>query len=98
MARERGVYGSLLDEETWAFVDDTDSYYPPDAVDLTVAEQREVYNRMCRAFFAGYPEGVRSEDRTIDAGARDVPARLYRFAGGKPRACIVYFHGGGFVV
>lgn len=98
MARERGTYASLLDEETWAFVEDTDGYYPPDAVDLTVAGQREVYDRMCRAFFAGYPEGVSAENRKIAAGSHDIPARLYRCARSEPRGRIVYFHGGGFVV
>ena len=39
-------YRALLDTEVWAFLDKTERYYPSDAVDLTVAQQRVVYNKM----------------------------------------------------
>ena len=51
-------YKNLIDAETWAFIERTNSYYPPDTIDYTIAQQREIYDRMCREFFAGYPEGV----------------------------------------
>ena len=40
-------YRVLLDEEIWAYMDRSDSFYPPDAVSLTIDQQRAVYNRMC---------------------------------------------------
>ena len=91
-------YSTLIDAETWAFIERTNSFYPPDAVDLSVEQQREVYNTMCRAFFAGYPESVASADRFIDARDRKIPIRIYEKRDSDPEAICLYFHGGGFVV
>ena len=91
-------YSVLIDDETWAFIDRTNSFYPPDAIDLTIAQQRDVYNTMCRAFFVGYPEPVSSADRFIDAGNHQIPLRVYDKHGVEAKAICLYFHGGGFVV
>ncbi|WP_432448593.1 alpha/beta hydrolase [Aliiroseovarius marinus] len=85
-------YKTLIDEEIWAFIRETERYYPPDAVNLSVPEQRKVYDRMCRAFFAGYPKGVNVRDDQ----AHTVPLRIYE-TGNSP-GTIIYFHGGGYVV
>ncbi|SMR82468.1 acetyl esterase [Aliiroseovarius halocynthiae] len=85
-------YSKLIDDEIWRFIRETDAHYPPDAVNRTVAEQRQVYDTMCRAFFAGYPDGLNVRDDAIDG----IPIRLYEPA--KPKGTVVYFHGGGFVV
>lgn len=85
-------YAALLDDEVQAFLEKVGSYYPPDAVDLSIAEQRAVYDRMCAAFDAGYPEGVGSEDMAF-AG---VPCRVYAVDGAA--GTLLYCHGGGFVV
>jgi acetyl esterase len=90
-------YRALIDAETWAFIDRTNSYYPPDTADDTIEQQRAVYDRMCRAFFAGYPEGVGVETKAISAPGRDIPVRVYRTSEDPP-AVTLYFHGGGFVV
>lgn len=86
-------YSKCIDAQTWAFIEETGTYYPPDAVTLSVAEQRVVYDRMCRAFHRGYPKGVEATD--LDAGG--VPCRLYVPAG-TADVTVLYFHGGGFVV
>lgn len=83
-------YQSLIDAETWAFIRQTDAEYPPDAISLTIQQQRDIYDRMCRRFHAGYPEGVTAVDETISG----VPCRRYPGTG----PVVVYFHGGGFVV
>ena len=83
-------YKSLIDAATWAFIAQTDAAYPPDTASLSIAEQRAIYDRMCRVFFRGYPAGVAAVDLTI-AG---VPCRHY--PGAEPT--VIYFHGGGFVV
>ena len=83
-------YTTLIDPATWAFIKATDEAYPPDAASYSIAEQRAVYDRMCRAFHRGYPPGVQAEDRAI-AG---VPCRI--FAGSAP--AVLYLHGGGYVV
>lgn len=85
-------YAQLIDDETWAFIRDTESYYPPDAISLTVADQRAIYDRMCRAFHRGYPPGIAARDAQMGG----VPCRVYDPAA--PIATLVYFHGGGFVV
>ena len=91
-------YSKLLDDETRAFIAQTDSYYPPDAVDLPVAGQREVYDRMCRAFFSGYPDGVTAETTAIAAEGRDIPVRIYRNAQANGATVVIYYHGGGFIL
>ena len=91
-------YTKLLDAETWAFIEKTNSYYPPDTVDYTVAEQRAVYDRMCREFFAGYPKDVAAETAAIDAGDRQIPIRIYRHVSPDNDALVLYYHGGGFIL
>ena len=59
-------YMKLLDAETWAFIERTNAYYPPETIDFTIDQQRAVYDRMCQAFHAGYPETVTAETTKID--------------------------------
>ena len=90
-------YRKLIDAETWAYIERVNSFYPPDTVDYTIQRQREVYNHMCRAFHAGYPEGVAAHDASIPTPACDIPIRIYRKAD-RPEAVVLYFHGGGFIL
>ena len=85
-------YATLIDAETWAFIRDSESWYPPETATFPVAKQREIYDAMCRAFFRGYPEGVTAADRALGG----VPCRLY--ACGPAAVTVLYLHGGGFVV
>jgi acetyl esterase len=85
-------YERLIDAETWAFIIRTGESYPDDAVDLSIEEQRAVYNDMCAEFRVVRPEVVEVED--LSAGG--VPVRLY--SAGEPTRTVVYIHGGGFVV
>jgi acetyl esterase len=91
-------YAKLIDAETWAFIERTNSYYPPDAVNYTIEEQRAIYDRMCRAFFAGYPDGVTAETTAINTAAHSIPIRLYRNAAPDHSALVLYYHGGGFIL
>lgn len=91
-------YNTLIDAETWAFIERTNSWYPPDTIDYTVEQQRDIYNRMCREFFSGYPKGVQARDDAIAAEGRDIPIRRYSRAGSAASAMVVYFHGGGFIL
>lgn len=86
-------YSRLIDAETWAFIRDTETWYPPETATFTIERQREVYDAMCRAFHRGYPEGIAVRDEPLGG----VPCRIYEAArpGG---VTVVYFHGGGFVV
>lgn len=83
-------YQTLVDAPTWAFIRATDAAYPPDTATFSIADQRAVYDRMCRAFHRGYPTGVTATDRPFGG----VPCRHYPGSD----ATVIYFHGGGFVV
>jgi acetyl esterase len=85
-------YERLIDEETWAFIRRTAESYPDDAVDLTIEDQRRVYNEMCQDFRQPRPPGLEVQDRSADG----VPVRVY--TAGDPTRTVVYNHGGGFVV
>lgn len=91
-------YKSLIDAETWAFIERTNSFYPPDTVDYTLPQQREIYDGMCRAFHAGYPAGLTAETTHIDTPTHRIPIRIYRAARPDPRAMVLYLHGGGFIL
>jgi len=98
MARERGKYAELIDEETWAFIERTEAAYPADSTSLTIDQQRDFYNALCASFHAGHPEGVTARDFSIEASGRTVPLRRYELAGSNPGPVVVYYHGGGYVV
>ncbi len=83
-------YQTLIDAPTWDFIRRTDASYPPDTATLTIAEQRAIYDRMCRVFFQGYPPGVTARDESIAGVA------CRRYPGAQPT--VVYLHGGGYVV
>ncbi|WP_121064373.1 alpha/beta hydrolase [Chachezhania antarctica] len=85
-------YDSLIDAETWAYIREVGSLYPEDAVERDIAGQREIYDRMAAHFHQGYPEGVETEDLTVDG----VTMRVY--TAGAPVGTVLFFHGGGFVV
>lgn len=90
-------YQKLIDAETWAFIERTNSWYPPETTGYSIARQRDIYDRMCREFFAGYPDGVSAETTAIDTPERSVPIRIYRRTP-SPAAVVLYFHGGGFIL
>lgn len=85
-------YERLIDEETWAFIRKTGECYPDDAVELSIDEQRAVYNEMAREFRVARPDLVTAEDRQ----AMGVPVRIY--TAGSPTRTVLFCHGGGFVV
>lgn len=91
-------YSKLIDAETWAFIERTNSYYPPDTVDYTVQEQRAIYDRMCREFHSGYPAGVTAGTGPVEDPAGDVQCRVYRRDNPDNAAAVMYLHGGGFIL
>ena len=85
-------YERLIDEETWGFIRRTAESYPDDTVEMSIADQRRVYDTMCQDFRQPRPPGVDVQDRSADG----VPVRVY--TAGDPTRNVIYFHGGGFVV
>ena len=91
-------YDTLLDEETWAFIDKSVSFYPETATSLDHRGQRGVYDALCRAFDAGRPSGVSVRDYSIPGPATPIPVREYMPGSGVPAATVLYLHGGGFIL
>jgi acetyl esterase len=91
-------YSKLIDAETWAFIERTNAFYPPDTIDFSIAQQRAIYDRMCREFFAGYPEDVTATTISIGLPDRAIPIRTYRTAAPEAAAMVLYFHGGGYML
>ncbi|NGO50862.1 alpha/beta hydrolase [Allomesorhizobium camelthorni] len=91
-------YRKLLDAEMWAFIDRIYGFYPPEAIDWPIGKNREVYDRMSRAFHAGRPAGVGAETTAIIAPTHRIPIRIYRSAAPDASAIVLYFHGGGFIL
>ena len=83
-------YSRLIDAATWDFIRRSEASYPPDTASLSIADQRAIYDALCREFHQGYPPGITAHDRPFGG----VPCRLYPGRGGT----VIYFHGGGFVV
>lgn len=77
-----------------AFVEKTESFTSPDT---SLAGLRQGYDRMCQAFTPALPEGLQVADFSL-AG---VGVRSYQPAQPTPSngwPCILYMHGGGWVV
>lgn len=85
-------YKQLIDEQTRAFIEKTERLYPPDTFNRPLAEQRRIYDTMCRTFFHSYPAGVTADDFAING----VDVRRYRLSADQSPSVILYFHGGGF--
>jgi len=84
-------YQSLIAAEIWAFIDQTNAFFPPESSNCDIATQRANYDRMCAKFRQPLPSGVTSQDML-----RPVPLRIYETD--DPCGTLIYFHGGGFVV
>lgn len=93
----RGKYATLLDPALWAYIDGINAWYPPETIDLPIAKQRAIYDRMCRALRQPYPPGVTASDDLIAAPGRGIAVRRYRMPGTAP-ATVLYYHGGGFIL
>lgn len=91
-------YQQLIDAETWAFIMRTADFYPADAVNFSIGQQREIYDAMCREFFTSYPQGVSTKDIEVPGEEYAVRCRHYKWLTTDTEAVVVYLHGGGFVV
>ncbi|MCX8509598.1 MAG: alpha/beta hydrolase [Rhodobacteraceae bacterium] len=86
-------YQKLIDAATWAFIRESEGWYPPETASAPIGRQRQIYDAMCRAFHKGYPPGVQVRDQPFGG----VACRLY--ASARPgTGSVLYLHGGGFVV
>lgn len=95
---EEPDYKQLIDDEVWAFIEKTEQSYPEDTVSKPVAEQRELYNAMCKSFASERPIGVTVVDDLVESAECHIPVRRYLQTESLPSVLIIYMHGGGFVV
>jgi acetyl esterase len=91
-------YRKLLEAEMWTFIDRINGFYPPEAIDWPIGKNREVYDRMSRAFHAGRPASVGAETMAIATPTHRIPVRIYNAAASDTPAIVLYFHGGGFIL
>ncbi|MFQ5564867.1 MAG: alpha/beta hydrolase [Paracoccaceae bacterium] len=87
----------ITDAEVLEFIARTDIFYPPNAVEHTIADQRRFYDEMCDAFRQPRPAGVTVTNETIDGPGGAISQRRYVPENARP-VTVVYFHGGGFIV
>ena len=85
-------YPQITDPGIRAFIEAGEAFYPADAVDFTMAEQREFYDKYCTHFRKPRPVLVQVQDFKVG----DVPCRRYTPV--KPKAKLLYLHGGGYVL
>lgn len=64
----------------------------------TPAEKRRNWMHYTRALALPRPEAIRTEDRTIPAPNYAVQVRLYYPPVAGPLPCVIYLHGGGFML
>lgn len=83
------------EEGILAFHKRCEDFYPADAVDADITQQRAWYDALCAAFDAPPPEGMVKQDGRV---AARIPVRRYRPARVTSEARLFYIHGGGFVV
>ncbi len=91
-------YDTLIDAETWAFIERSDDLSASGDDEPSVAEIRRAYDRLCRAFHAGHPEGVAAEDASVPGPACPLPIRTYRRQRQDETAVVLYLHGGGYML
>ncbi|AOF90990.1 alpha/beta hydrolase [Sinorhizobium sp. RAC02] len=83
------------EEGILAFHKRCEDFYPADAVDADITQQRAWYDALCAAFDAPPPAGMVKEDGWV---AERIPVRRYRPATVTTATRLFYIHGGGFVV
>ena len=89
------------DPEVVAYIARSDAFYPPDAVNFSLAEQRAWYDKYAAVMRAPLPDGVTFSDIGVpgEAPARKIPARRYEPPHrARPDTVILYLHGGGYIL
>ncbi len=73
-------------------------FYPADSKPLSVDRQRQCYDNLCAHFHAGRPDGMTVRDLTCPGPADDIALRQYVPEERRNAGCVVYMHGGGFIL
>lgn len=76
------------------FLEICEGFYPPDAVDASIEQQRRWYDALCARFDRPLPQGLTYADGMV----LRIPIRRYRPRTITTSTVLLYLHGGGFVV
>jgi acetyl esterase len=88
-----GKYADLKDPGIRAFLLAGEQFYPPDAVNFSLAQQRDFYDRYCAHFRKPRPFGLAVQDYQVG------PVLCRRYTPRKAHgANLLYLHGGGFIL
>lgn len=87
-------YACIEDPGIRAFMVAGENFYPADAVNFTMVEQRAFYDRYCAHFRKPRPASVTATDFSVGP----VPCRLYQRTGTSNAPVLLYLHGGGYVL
>lgn len=91
-------YSMLMDKGIRDFMIMSDGFYPPNAVELSVEQQRALYNEMSAHFRKSRPDNIAVSDLSIADGNVDIPIRIYTQKSRSQLPVLLYLHGGGYVV
>jgi acetyl esterase len=76
------------------FLEICEGFYPPDAVEASIQQQRQWYDALCARFDHLLPQGLVYADGMV----LHIPIRRYRPRTITTSTVLLYLHGGGFVV
>jgi acetyl esterase len=85
-------YAEITDPGIHEFLIAGDEFYPADAVNFTMAEQRDFYDKYCAHFKKPRPASITVADFKVD----EIPCR--RYIPKAPTTKLLYLHGGGYVL
>lgn len=64
---------------------------------LSLSQRRDRFEQIGAIFREPYPKGMTVRSTYLALPWREIPLRIYRPAGSERQACVLYFHGGGYV-
>lgn len=81
------------------FIRPGETLFPDGVAGLSPADQRRLYDDLCAATNPSRPPTVRSTDgQVLGMDGTPIPVRSYRSTTRRRHGCVLYLHGGGFVL
>ncbi|NQV45855.1 MAG: alpha/beta hydrolase [Rhodospirillales bacterium] len=87
-----------LDADVAAFIERSNAAFDDGSASMSAAEQRRRYGELCKTFDVPRPIGLTVQDDMVVGDGGPIRIRIYRPESSQKLGCLVYFHGGGWVV
>ncbi len=87
-----------LDDDVRIFVERALAVFDDESANMAPAQQRARYRDLCREFDAPRPVGLIVQDDFVSGDSGSIRIRIFRPDIAGLLGCLVYFHGGGWVV